>query len=298
MTEEIRLNKFLAACGVGSRRACDQLIEAGRVEVNGKPCVALGSRVSDRDAVRVDGKRVRRKSSVVLALNKPRGFVCSRNDELGRDTIYSLLPQRYGSLHHVGRLDLESEGLLVMTNDGDLTQRLMHPSRAVEKEYLVTADQAFQAEHLDQFLSGIHTPDGKLRAKALERISPRRLKVILDHGAKRQIRVMFEVLGYRVVKLIRVRIGDLWLGELQVGSHAVLEPSEVAMLTSERESKSRKTGGKKHPAATARRSPAKRSTQSPGSTSSPKKGSPRGGKSPAGRRSKGEAGQTRSRSGK
>jgi hypothetical protein len=106
----------------------------------------------------------------------------------------------------------------------------MHPSQSVEKEYLVTADQAFEGEHLDKFLEGIHTPEGKLRAKAIERMSPRRIKVILDHGAKRQIRVMFEALGYKVVKLLRVRIGALWLGDLEPGGHAILQPMEIEML--------------------------------------------------------------------
>jgi pseudouridine synthase len=230
MPEGIRLNKFLASCGVGSRRKCDELIQTGRIEVNGQPCVNLGTRVADADSVRLDGKRVKPKAPMVIALHKPRGFVCSRKDELGRDTIYSLLPERLRKLHHVGRLDLDSEGLLILTNDGDLSQRLMHPSKSVEKEYLVTADQAFEGEHLDKFLEGIHTPEGKLRAKAIERMSPRRIKVILDHGAKRQIRVMFEALGYKVVKLLRVRIGALWLGDLEPGSHAILLPMEIDML--------------------------------------------------------------------
>lgn len=233
MSEGIRLNKFLASCGVGSRRKCDELIESGRVEVNGSPCLALGTRVSDTDAVRVDGKRVKPNTSVVIALHKPRGFVCTRRDELGRETIYELLPQRLHALHHVGRLDRDSEGLLILTNDGDLSQRLMHPSKAVEKEYLVTADQAFRNEDLDQFLEGIHTAEGKLRAKAIERMSPRRIKVILDHGAKRQIRVMFEALRYRVTKLLRVRIGGLWLGDLAPGEHAILKSLEIRMLLGE-----------------------------------------------------------------
>lgn len=272
MTEGIRLNKFLASCGVGSRRKCDELIQSGRIEVNGQPCVNLGTRVSDADAVRVDGKRVKPKAALVVALHKPRGLVCSRRDELGRDTIYALLPERLRKLHHVGRLDLDSEGLLILTNDGDLSQRLMHPSQSVEKEYLVTADQAFQGEHLDQFLEGVHTPEGKLRAKAIERMSPRRIKVILDHGAKRQIRIMFEALGYKVVKLLRVRIGALWLGDLEPGGHAILQPAEIAMLlgseerpTARREPKKpTKTAAKKSARKSATAKPPARKKSSPG----------------------------------
>jgi 23S rRNA pseudouridine2605 synthase len=160
--------------------------------------------------------------------------VCTRSDELGRQTIYSLLPPSLHALHHVGRLDTDSEGMLILTNDGDLSQRLMHPSKSVEKEYLVTANQAFENAHLDQFLSGVFTEEGKLKAKSIERISARRIKVILDHGAKRQIRVMFEALGYQVTKLLRVRIGNLWLGDLEPAQFAILNRKEIAMLLDEK----------------------------------------------------------------
>lgn len=230
MSEGVRLNKFLASCGVGSRRGCEELIESGRVEVNGAPVVKLATRVSDADSVRVDGKRVFPKEEIVVIFHKPRGYVCTRSDELGRKTIYDVLPASLQSLHHVGRLDADSEGLLILTNDGDLSQELMHPSKSVEKEYLVTSNQAFENAHLDQFLSGIHTPEGRLKAKKIERVSARRIKVVLDHGAKRQIRVMFEALGYEATKLLRVRIGDLWLGDLEASKWAILNRKEVALL--------------------------------------------------------------------
>jgi 23S rRNA pseudouridine2605 synthase len=233
MSEGVRLNKYLASCGVGSRRACDELIASGRVEVNGSPCVKLATRVTETDSVRVDGKRVFPKEEIVVIFHKPRGYVCTRSDELGRETIYSLLPASLSALHHVGRLDTDSEGMLILTNDGDLSQQLMHPSKSVEKEYLVTSNQAFENAHLDQFLAGVFTEEGKLRAKHIERISARRIKVVLDHGAKRQIRVMFEALGYQVTKLLRVRIGNLWLGDLEIGRWAVLNAKEVKMLLGE-----------------------------------------------------------------
>ena len=226
----VRLNKYLASCAVGSRRACDELIKGGHVEVNGNPCLNMGTRIVSGDHVKVDGRRVAPRETVVLAFHKPRGFVCTREDELGRDTIYSLLPETYHALHHVGRLDMDSEGLLILTNDGDLSQQLMHPSKSVEKEYLVTANQSFDNVHLDKFLEGVYTPEGKLKAKAIERLSPRRIKVVLDHGAKRQIRVMFETLGYQVTKLLRVRIGALWLGDLEPGAFAALNNMETQML--------------------------------------------------------------------
>jgi 23S rRNA pseudouridine2605 synthase len=233
MSEGVRLNKYLASCGIGSRRACDELIASGRVDVNGAPCIKLATRVTETDSVRVDGKRVFPKEEIVVIFHKPRGYVCTRSDELGRDTIYSLLPASLHALHHVGRLDTDSEGMLILTNDGDLSQQLMHPSKSVEKEYLVTSNQAFENAHLDQFLAGVFTEEGKLKAKHIERISARRIKVVLDHGAKRQIRVMFEALGYQVTKLLRVRIGNLWLGDLETGRWAVLNAKEIKMLLGE-----------------------------------------------------------------
>ncbi len=230
MPEGVRLNKYLASCGIGSRRACEELISTGRVDLNGSPCLNLATRVIETDSVRVDGKRVFPKAEVVVIFHKPRGYVCTRNDELGRETIYDLLPHSLHNLHHVGRLDADSEGMLILTNDGDLSQRLMHPSKSVEKEYLVTSNQAFENAHLDQFLAGIFTPEGKLKAKHIERLSARRIKLILDHGAKRQIRVMFDALGYKVTKLLRVRIGNLWLGDLEPAQFAILTQKEIALL--------------------------------------------------------------------
>jgi 23S rRNA pseudouridine2605 synthase len=247
MKDGTRLNKYLASCAVGSRRKCDELIQAGRVEVNGAPCINMGTRISPGDHVRVDGKRVAPKDPLVVAFHKPRGFVCTREDELGRDTIYTLLPETMHSLHHVGRLDRDSEGLLILTNDGDISQQLMHPSKSVEKEYLVTSNQAFENTHLDQFLEGVYTPEGKLKAKSIERLSPRRLSIVLDHGAKRQIRVMFETLGYQVTKLLRVRVGGLWLGDLEPGRFAILNRREIAMLMGTAEAEEKPKPRKKRP---------------------------------------------------
>ena len=226
----VRLNKFLASAGEGSRRACDELIQQARVEVNGEIQVNPATRIGPGDHVRIDGRRVAVHDTVVVAFHKPRGLVCTRSDEHQRDTIYKALPPMMHHLHHTGRLDLDSEGLLVLTNDGDLTQKLMHPRTGIEKEYLVTANQSFEREHLAKLTKGIYTAEGKLTAKHAELLSPRRLKIILAHGAKRQIRVMLDALGYKVTRLLRVRIGGLWLGDLKPGEYATLAPAEIAML--------------------------------------------------------------------
>lgn len=230
MDDGTRLNKFLASCGVGSRRACDAMVQEGRVEINGKPCLNPAERVGADDFVKADGRRVRPKATGVIMLNKPRGLVCSKEDELGRDTVFELLPGSLQHLNHVGRLDRDSEGLLLMTNDGDLTQNLLHPSKNIEKEYLVTANQAVADEHLDQFLAGLYTEDGKMQAKEVERLSGRRVRVVLITGHKRQIRVMFRTLGYRVERLVRVRIGSFELADLAPGKWRHLQAADLELL--------------------------------------------------------------------
>lgn len=228
--EGTRLNKFLASCGVGSRRACDALVQDGRVEINGKPCLNPAHRVEAGDFVRVDGKRVQIKETSTVVFYKPRGYVCTREDELGRDTIYTILPNLLQHLHHVGRLDRDSEGLLILTNDGDLSQTLMHPSKLVEKEYIVTANQPVLNEHLDLFKSGIFVEKSRLRAKEVTRLSSRRYRIVLETGLKRQIRVMFQALGYQVQKLVRIRIGMLELGDLPEGAWLPLDEKAIAAL--------------------------------------------------------------------
>lgn len=230
MSEGTRLNKYLAACGVGSRRACDTLVQEGHVEINGKPCLNPAQRVEPGDFVRVDGKRVQAKETNTVMFYKPRGYVCSREDELGRDTIYTILPPLLKHLHHVGRLDRDSEGLLILTNDGDLSQVLLHPSKRVEKEYIVTSNQPVLNEHLDLFVRGIFVEKARLRAKEVTRLSARRFRIVLETGLKRQIRLMFQSLGYQVQKLVRVRIGMLELGELPVGAWLPIDEKTIELL--------------------------------------------------------------------
>jgi pseudouridine synthase len=230
MPEGTRLNKFLASCGVGSRRSCDAMVQDGRVEINGKTCLNPAQRVEPGDFVRADGKRVQEKETNTVMFYKPRGYVCSREDELGRDTIYTILPTILKHLHHVGRLDRDSEGLLILTNDGDLSQALMHPSKLVEKEYLVTSNQPVLNEHLDLFKSGIFVEKTRMRAKEVMRISSRRYRIVLETGLKRQIRMMFKALGYQVQKLVRVRIGMVQLGDLPEGAWLPIDEKTIELL--------------------------------------------------------------------
>ena len=230
MSEEIRINRYLAQAGVASRRACDQILAEGRVTVNGTPCVKPGTRVTGEDSIKVDGRRVRPQHSSTILFHKPRGLVCSKSDELGRDTIYSALPASLHKLNHVGRLDRDSEGLLVLSSDGDLARKLTHPSQGVEKEYQVTVDRQLDRDTIDRLVAGLYTPEGRMIAQAAHRISARRARVILTHGKKRQIRVMFSTLNFRVTKLVRIRIGSIRDDSLQPGKWRPLDPEEIAGL--------------------------------------------------------------------
>ena len=223
----VRLNKFLASCGYESRRAADRLIEEGRVEVNGKVVDTPGLRVLPTDFVKVDGHHATPKEEIVLLLNKPRGFVCSREAQGAAGTVFDLLPPKYRYANYVGRLDADSEGLLLFTNNGVLSQQLGHPSGGVEKEYWVTLDQAFDSSVLIQMLKGVRIPEGQAKAKYVSRLSARRACVVLEQGLKRQVRQMFACLGLRVRKLVRVRIGSLWGGDLEPGHCALLTPEQM-----------------------------------------------------------------------
>lgn len=226
----MRLNRYLSACGLGSRRGTEELIKQGRVFINGQPCLALGTVVKDADEVSVDGNKVRPDKGIVIAFHKPRGFVCSRRDEHDRDTIYTLLPDKFHTLHHVGRLDKESEGLLLMTNRGEVSQRLTHPSQGVEKEYEVLLESRFDATQLFKLTHGFHTEDGYAKAERAWMIGDFKIGMVLKQGLKRQIRLMLYFMGYEVKRLTRVRIGNLALKGIPEGGWKELSDRDVEKL--------------------------------------------------------------------
>ena len=236
----MRLNRYLAAAGLGSRRACESLITEGRVFLNGQPCTTLATSVEPKDSVKVDGRLVHAERTAYVLLNKPVGYLSTRTDPRQRRTVFDLLPDDFPRLFHVGRLDQDSEGLLLLTNDGDLALRLSHPRYKVDKEYEVVLDRPFDMTLGDKLRAGIFIPvemeNGqparriRARAEALYRVNPHTLKVILRQGLKRQVRLMFAELGYQVRRLRRTRLGLLQLGALKPGEWRFLEPREVAML--------------------------------------------------------------------
>jgi len=226
----MRLNRYLAAAGFGSRRACEQFIAAGKVSINGHFIRDLATNVVEGDDVRVSGRKALPARHAYLAVHKPPGFVCTRSDEKGRRTIFNLVPEHFGRLFHVGRLDKESEGLLLLTNDGDLAQKLTHPSHEIDKEYEVVLDKPFDATVTPKFLKGFMIEGGRARMESVHQISPYVVKVILRQGLKRQIRLMFYRLGWEVKRLKRVRIGPVELRGLKPAYWRQLTAGEVAKL--------------------------------------------------------------------
>jgi 23S rRNA pseudouridine2605 synthase len=226
----MRLNRFLAAAGLGSRRHCDELIAAGRVTLNGKVCTNFSAQPSARDHVKVDGKLVHAAPALTIMLHKPAGFVSTRKGLHARDTIFDLIPEKFSHLFNVGRLDAQTQGLLLLTNDGDLAQRLTHPRFKVDKEYEVTLDRTWDPALAPKLLHEILLDGQHTKIAGLRCLSPTRLRVILRQGINRQIRRMFEAVGYRVKRLLRIRIGNLRLGDLPCGHWRALTPRELKSL--------------------------------------------------------------------
>ncbi|HMQ52218.1 MAG TPA: pseudouridine synthase [Anaerolineae bacterium] len=232
-----RLQKVLAHAGVASRRACETLIEQGQVSVNGRIVTELGVKVDPlRDVITVDGERIARpvKEALYILLNKPRNVLSTVGDERGRKTVLDLvdLPER---VYPVGRLDQQSEGLILLTNDGDLTQRLTHPRHHVEKEYHVLVSGRPTTPTMARWREGGIVVDGRPVGPAqVERMkyegSDTWLRIILTEGRKRQIREVAKTLGHRVRMLRRVRLGPIRLGNLKPGAWRYLTAREVQQL--------------------------------------------------------------------
>ena len=226
----MRLNRFLAAAGIGSRRHCDELIAAGRVAINGTVCTDFSAEPGPRDHVKVDGKLIRVGPPLTIMLHKPAGFVSTRKDPHVRDTVFDLLPTKFSRLFNIGRLDAQTEGLLLVTNDGELAQRLTHPRYKIEKEYEVILDRPWDSALAPKLLRGIILDGQQARIARLHPVSATRLRVVLRQGINRQVRRMFEAVGYRVKDLIRVRIANLRLGDLPRGHWRALTKHELKSL--------------------------------------------------------------------
>ncbi len=235
----IRLQKILAAAGLGSRRGAEDLIRTGRVTVNGKQITELGSRVDPfRDSVAFDGEKLRAEKPSYLLVYKPKGYLCTHQDPDGRPTVYDLLPrQEQRRLFSIGRLDRASEGLLILTNDGTFADLLAHPRHELPKTYVVTLKGCIPTETVVKLRQGVWLSDGKThpaRVRILERRSRQsKLEVTLSEGRNRQIRRMLARFDFKVPELTRTRIGPLGIGRLRPGSMRRLLREEVDMLRRE-----------------------------------------------------------------
>ncbi|MBI4536159.1 MAG: rRNA pseudouridine synthase [Ignavibacteriae bacterium] len=232
--ERIRINRYLSMCGAASRRKADQLIQEGKVEVNGKVMTDLGTKIDPRrDKVFLAGKQVARVHEYVyLVMNKPRDAITTLSDERGRTTVMSLMHSKQ-RVYPIGRLDRNTTGILLFTNDGDFANRLMHPTHEIPKSYRVTTDNPVSREHLDRLRRGIRLEDG-MTSPAYVEVLPggkgREVGITIHEGRNRQVRRMFEELGYDVKKLDRVAYGPVSKEGLARGATRSLTRTEIRTL--------------------------------------------------------------------
>lgn len=236
-----RLQKFLAEAGIASRRKSEELIAGGKIKVNGEIITELGYKINpEKDLVEYQGEKVEKKQdSLVIMLNKPRDVISSVVDPQGRKTVLDLIPDKFPRLYPVGRLDYESEGMILLTNDGELANRISHPKNKVKKIYMVSVYGYPSKESMGKFSSGIELDDGKTAPAKIKLIKKGKnsseLEVEIREGKKRQIRNMFDALGHPVFRLTRTQIGELKMGNLEPGKFKILKEMDVKRLLMEKE---------------------------------------------------------------
>jgi 23S rRNA pseudouridine2605 synthase len=233
--DRVRLQKYLAEAGIGSRRRCEQLILQGKISVNGQPVTTLGTKVDpESDRVAIGSKPVTAEQKVYIALNKPAGVLCTNRDTHGRRRAVELLPASLPRLYTVGRLDLDTEGLLFLTNDGTFSLRLTHPRYKMPKTYLVEVEGPLKSAAIARLLKGVTSEGQLLRAERIFQVRPLRdsteFRLVLREGRKRQIRRMMAVVGHPVRRLMRLAIGPVSLGDLKAGQWRYLTSEELEKL--------------------------------------------------------------------
>lgn len=234
-----RLQKVLAQAGVASRRKCEELILSGQVEVNGEQVLTLGVKVDPAvDEIKVNGRKIRSESKVYVMLNKPKGVITSANDPQGRKVVSDFLPGIKQRIYPVGRLDYDTEGLLLLTNDGEFANLLTHPKHHVPKTYLATVNGIPHGDNLEKLQRGINLEDGMTAPAEVDYHdvdmdkNSATIKITIHEGRNRQVRRMFEAIGHKVVKLKRVRFGELALEGLPRGKYRHLSEKEINELIS------------------------------------------------------------------
>jgi 23S rRNA pseudouridine2605 synthase len=229
-----RLNKYLAHAGLGSRRRCEQLIRAGRVSIDGDVVTDLATRVAPEQKVEVDGEPIHAERHVYWLVHKPPGYLCTNYDPSGRARALDLVPHIRERVYTVGRLDEESEGLLLLTNDGDLAHRLMHPRFGIEKTYLAQVAGNPTSDDLHKLLDGVWLSDGHVKAQSAKRVRRQGqstwLHIVLAEGKNREIRRMLAKLDHKVLRLKRIGIGPLEIGNLRSGKSRPLTAHEIKVV--------------------------------------------------------------------
>lgn len=215
LTFPMRLQKFIACCGVASRRKSEQLMLEGRVQVNGQTVTELGTKVEESDVVLVDGVECILKKNVYYVLNKPEGYLCTVSDDRGRKTIYDLIDNKT-KLFSVGRLDYNSQGLIIVTNDGEFANYMMHPSHGVTKQYRVESEQNVPNDLIVRFEKGVNVAGQRYKALAVKKLDNKTLLITLGEGKKREIREVYKFFKTDITKLQRVKIGNMELSDLDI----------------------------------------------------------------------------------
>lgn len=245
-----RLQKIIAAAGIASRRAAEQFIVEGRVRVNGAVVSELGAKADpDKDHIKVDGKLINPKQpKTYVALNKPVGYVTTMSDPEGRPMVKDLLKGIKVRVYPVGRLDYDTEGLLLLTNDGDFAHRIMHPAHELPKTYLVKIKGMLDEKAIAELEKGVYLDDGKTAPARVKKVRKEEsnswVEIVIHEGRKRQVRRMIDRVGHSVIKLKRIKIGALSLGDLPVGKYRYLAPEEIRELREAARSGKSKAAGR------------------------------------------------------
>lgn len=226
-----RLSKTLASCGIASRRACEELIFDGKVKVNGLTVLLPQTMVDEQDAILIDGKPLApRESKVYYILNKPAGYICSSKRTNTTKIVLDLFQDESNRLFTIGRLDKDTQGLLLVTNDGKFAHKVMHPSSNINKEYLAKTDHDLTAEHLSAISEGTLVEGVFVKPVRVEKVRKGTLKIVISEGKKREVRHLLASAGLKIKELIRIRIGSLQLGPLAVGSWRPMTEREKQLI--------------------------------------------------------------------
>jgi 23S rRNA pseudouridine2605 synthase len=233
--DKMRLQKYIAECGVASRRKSEELIKQGRVKVNGITVSEMGVKVSDEDVVEVDGRRISlEQKKVYIMLNKPVGYISSVRDQFSRNTVVDLIKGVKERIYPVGRLDYDTSGLLLLTNDGDFAFRLTHPKHEMKKTYIAEMEGVPDSNDIESFQNGLRIEDYVTSPAELTVLEKKKsssmVKVVIHEGKNRQVRKMCDAIGHPVISLKRIAIGDLYLKGLPEGQWRYLKEEEIKML--------------------------------------------------------------------